>query len=47
MHNVEVEDDESRGEEFLYCVTTKPAVTETVNSIMEWRTSQDMESQTL
>ena len=34
-HNVKVEDDESSGEEFLYCVTTKPAVTETVNSVLE------------
>ena len=34
-HNIEVED-ESSGEEFLYCVTMKPAVTETVNSILEW-----------
>lgn len=34
-HNVEVEDDESGEEEFLYCVTPKPEMTETVNSISE------------
>lgn len=33
--NVEVEDDESSEEEYLYCVTTKPAMTETVNSVSE------------
>ena len=27
--------DESREEEFLYCVTTKPAMTETLNSVSE------------
>ena len=32
-HNVEVEDESS--EEFLYCVTTLPEITETVNSVSE------------
>ena len=32
-HNVEVEDESSK--EFLYCVTTLPEITETVNSVSE------------
>ena len=35
MHNADVEDDKSSEQEYLYCVTTKPAMTETVNSISE------------
>lgn len=34
--NVKVRDDESSKKEFLYCVTMKPVITETVNSISEW-----------
>ena len=34
-HNAEVEEDVSSEAGFLYCVTTKPAMTETVNSVSE------------
>ena len=34
-HNVGVEEDVSSEEEFLYCVTTSPEMTETVNSVSE------------
>ena len=41
-HNVEVEEDESSEEEFLYCVTTLPEMTETVNSVSECEISAKM-----
>ena len=34
-HNVEFEEDETSEEEFLYCVTSKPEMTGTVNSVSE------------
>jgi len=34
-HNIKVEEEASSEEEFMYCVTTKPAMTETVNSVSE------------
>ena len=34
-HNVEVEEDETSEEEFLYCVTTNTEMTGTVNSVTE------------
>ena len=34
-HNVEFEEDETSEEEFLYCVTLKPEMTGTVNSVSE------------
>ena len=34
-HNVEFEEDKTSEEEFLYCVTSKPEMTATVNSVSE------------